>query len=838
MANLRLTCASCGSPLDPEEAPGPGTVCPRCGRPVQTPGPSAAEGVGLPGGGFAGEKKGTATIPKFLGGFELLEKIGAGGMGTVFKARQVSLNKIVALKVLKPSLARNQKFVERFRREARSAAKLNHPNIVTAIEVGEAEGYHFFAMEYIEGETLARRVKHGGRLDEPAALDVAEQVALALSHAWKEGIIHRDIKPENIMLAASGEARVMDMGLAKSVEQGDATVTQAGGVIGTPAYASPEQLRGEVHDLDVRTDIYSLGCTLYFSVTGRMPFEGPTAAVIMARNLEETLPPVTEARPDLSTGFGTLLRRMVEKDRKKRYANPEELLAAIGKVRRGEPVESAAKPAAVASGAATGGAASGMGRLVGKARRVRLSAQKRSSSASPMLGLLSVTLVVIVLLALYVEGRRPEEEEWNRSRTTTSVARASPRPMGRPPQTSTSVRPAVSGTRNPGKGTKPAGFSPGGAASSPAGAGTGKSGGLAPEVVNELRNVMRAMRMGRETVDTAVALQVARLRSAWAFETPEKVEDLEPRLLVLRALVRDGVVHGSASSEVVSDWIEDVWTRKQEQADLPMLLGWRRWLRSSPNLSLSTAENLDEKLEKLLDDALAPLRGKVTQLEQAGQAAAALQEYESVNAQGGDLLPLAFHEEYERLSRAAGRGPQERVAAWTKWLRAARKSLTQRDYAAALALLREQRGELESLGPARDEEEADLLLLKDFMEAVQKALPETVGKTLTVQGTRGVVRQVAGQNLLLDSGGRVSTFSLQDLQGPQLLVLVKDYLRTHPQRARMKVSFLIHEGLPDEAEAQWREENLTQVQSARFQDMVRAQRAADEPGGLQSILDR
>jgi len=202
---------------------------------------------------------------KRIGGFEVLSRVGRGGMGTVYKARQVSMNRIVALKILPPSRAKNATYVQRFLREARSAAQLSHTNIVQAIDVGNADGYYYFAMEFVDGETVQALLEREGVLDERHALTIATAVAHALDHAHRHGIVHRDVKPGNIMIDLHGAVKLADLGLARSVEPID-TVTVDGVGVGTPHYIAPEQARGET-DVDCRADIYSLGATLYHLLT-------------------------------------------------------------------------------------------------------------------------------------------------------------------------------------------------------------------------------------------------------------------------------------------------------------------------------------------------------------------------------------------------------------------------------------------------------------------------------------------------------------------------------------------------------------------------------------------
>ncbi|NQT89530.1 serine/threonine protein kinase, partial [bacterium] len=226
--------------------------------------------------------------PKVIGGYEVLEQLGKGGMGTVFKARQVSMDRLVALKVLPPKLAEDEAYVARFVREARAAAKLTHPNIVQGYDVGEADGTHYFAMELVDGPSVKNLLDRSGTIEEKKALNIAGAVARALEEAQRHGIVHRDIKPDNIMINSRGIVKLADLGLARTTAKVD-TVTLDGTAIGTPQYMSPEQVRAEP-DLDTRADIYALGATLYHMVTGEFPFDGPTPAAIIAKHIADPVP--------------------------------------------------------------------------------------------------------------------------------------------------------------------------------------------------------------------------------------------------------------------------------------------------------------------------------------------------------------------------------------------------------------------------------------------------------------------------------------------------------------------------------------------------------------------
>jgi serine/threonine-protein kinase len=243
----------------------------------------------------------------------------------VFKARQVSLNRTVAIKVLPLRFSKDADYVERFYREGEAAAKLNHPNIVQAIDIGEANGYHYFVMEYIEGHTVYDELAGGKVYPEAEALRVAIQMALALDHAHAVGLIHRDVKPKNIMITGDGVAKLADMGLARAVADTQAAQAEAGLLFGTPYYISPEQIIGK-QDVDFRADIYALGATLYHMVTGRVPYQADDARGVMLKHLKEPLVSPDKYNLDLSFGICKVIKKMMAKHRKSRHDSTAEML--------------------------------------------------------------------------------------------------------------------------------------------------------------------------------------------------------------------------------------------------------------------------------------------------------------------------------------------------------------------------------------------------------------------------------------------------------------------------------------------------------------------------------
>ena len=269
-------------------------------------------------------------------GYQLLEKLGEGAMARVFKARQISLDRIVAIKVLPQRYMSDAQFIDRFYAEGRAAAKLNHPNIVQAFDVGQAGDFHYFVMEYVEGDTVYDRLQQSGRYEETEALKIITQIAEALNHAHEKGFIHRDVKPKNIMITTEGVAKLADMGLARQATDTEAAEAESGRAYGTPYYISPEQIRGEV-DVDARADIYSLGATYYHMLTGRVPFDGPNPSAVMRRHLRQSLVPPDHVNAKLSSGVSAIIEMMMAKDRDERYASTGDLLDDLRAVGEGGP---------------------------------------------------------------------------------------------------------------------------------------------------------------------------------------------------------------------------------------------------------------------------------------------------------------------------------------------------------------------------------------------------------------------------------------------------------------------------------------------------------------------
>ncbi len=268
-------------------------------------------------------------------GYRIIRKLGAGAMATVFLAQQKSLDRPVAIKVLPKKFSESKEFLERFYKEGRAAAKLNHANIVQAYDVGQSGEYHYFVMEYVDGESMYEQIIDKKRLSEEEAIPIIRQIATALKHAHERGFIHRDVKPKNIMITKGGEVKLADLGLARAFGDMEAAEAEAGRAYGTPYYISPEQIRGK-KDITPAADIYSLGATAYHMVTGAVPFPGKNPSDVMHRHLKQELVPPDHINSSLSAGFSQIIEMMMMKDVARRYQNVGDVIEDLDTMLRGE----------------------------------------------------------------------------------------------------------------------------------------------------------------------------------------------------------------------------------------------------------------------------------------------------------------------------------------------------------------------------------------------------------------------------------------------------------------------------------------------------------------------
>ncbi len=274
------------------------------------------------------------ALPDFLPGYRFVEQLGEGGMGAVYKARHLALDRWVAVKVMRRELSDHPDYVKRFLTEARIAGRLRHENLVSALDCGGAGGRYYIVMEFIEGRPLDAVLQERGRLPEREALALVAKVAEALEYAWKHRIIHRDIKPQNILVTPEGTPKICDLGLSRDVST-DVRLTATGAIHCTPAYASPEQARGE-RDLDTRTDVYSLGVTLYHLVTGRTPFEGNSIGDLLIKQATHPPRPPIAICPSLSPATNALILEMMEKRRNRRLSSPGVVVERVREILAGK----------------------------------------------------------------------------------------------------------------------------------------------------------------------------------------------------------------------------------------------------------------------------------------------------------------------------------------------------------------------------------------------------------------------------------------------------------------------------------------------------------------------
>src|SRR5919198_1159792 len=272
----------------------------------------------------------------FDGRYRVIRKLGAGGMADVYLAEDQELGRSVAIKILNDRHAQDDQFVERFRREAKNAAGLSHPNIVSIYDRGEAEGTYYIAMEYLEGRTLKELIVTKGPTPIHVAIDYTRQMLAALGFAHRHGIVHRDIKPHNVVVAPDGRLKVTDFGIARS---GASQMTEAGSIIGTAQYLSPEQARGA--PVDQRSDLYSIGIVLYEMLTGSVPFTGDTPLEIAMKHLSTTPDPPSAKRPDVPRALDLIVLRALAKNPEDRYESAEQMDEDLARVAKGLGVSSA-----------------------------------------------------------------------------------------------------------------------------------------------------------------------------------------------------------------------------------------------------------------------------------------------------------------------------------------------------------------------------------------------------------------------------------------------------------------------------------------------------------------
>ncbi|MDP6357059.1 MAG: serine/threonine-protein kinase, partial [Planctomycetota bacterium] len=272
-------------------------------------------------------------VGKKLGGYEIVEFLGKGGMGAVYKGRQISMERFVALKILNEKLVNDKDFIERFLQEAKSAGRLNHPNIIQVIDIDMSDGTYFFSMEYVDGPTVGRILKEKGQLLVDESLEIVASTAEALHFAHKNALIHRDIKPDNVMINSEGQVKLADLGLARNPDDDMVDLVDGKKIVwGTPSYMSPEQAMG--HKLDGRSDLYSLGATWYQMLTGNAPFKGKTGPEIMQQHISSRVPNIHKKNDQVPKEVSTMIEKLLRKRAEDRYQSGEELSMAVNDYRR------------------------------------------------------------------------------------------------------------------------------------------------------------------------------------------------------------------------------------------------------------------------------------------------------------------------------------------------------------------------------------------------------------------------------------------------------------------------------------------------------------------------
>ena len=324
-------------------------------------------------------------IGREIGGYRILQLLGKGGMGRVYKAMQVSLDRIVAIKILSKQYATNAPFIERFRREAMALARLSHPNVVAVYDVGESDGFHYFSMEYMVGGTIAQKISRGRKLPPETTVNMMIDVARGLEYAEKQGIVHRDIKPANMMLDRQDNVKIGDLGIARSIDESQADIGPVG-VYGSPHYIAPEQGSGGI--ADHRSDIYSLGASFYRILTGKTLFRGSSARDVILKHLHEQATPLRELEPRLPNILCRAVEKMICKDPSDRYQNAGEVVEALEKVRHKMHAP-----------------------LISKSNRSKLRASRSKSKRATNLAVAAVVTAVVMLAACllyYIFGEQPQ----------------------------------------------------------------------------------------------------------------------------------------------------------------------------------------------------------------------------------------------------------------------------------------------------------------------------------------------------------------------------------------------------------------------------------------------
>ena len=761
---------------DGERASNPPPIPPPMGAGREPPPPAPARG------------------PRTIGNYQLIEKLGVGGMGIVYKAQQLSMDRPVALKILPPSCARDRVFVERFLREARSAARLNHPNIVQAYDVGEADGLYYFAMELVDGESLRTRIARDGRVPEAELLEIARQTALALEHAHAHELVHRDIKPDNILLSRSGgAAKLADLGLAKHAT--DVSLTQHAVPMGTPLYMSPEQARGDA-ELDGRTDIYSLGVTLYFAAVGAPPFTGPTSAAVITKHLFERPPPPRAAAPELSEGFNALLLKMLAKKPQARHQTATELLRDIARVARGgapataERVRRPAPQAAPIEGGPATAPPESDTSATPLVSPILLRRPRRRRRRSRLLPLVSIGAVLAALLGigLLVAGRGQATEQAASLRPSLPAASSVPAPAA----------PRDEGLAELERVHKWA-----------------KGGGDAKAVVKRLKSLV-----GRYPISRAVEPARAEIASLEQKLQAEARQALDAALAEAKRLA--GEDHFDQAAALLDRFGE-------EHCELAAATTEAR------GALISDAAVLDRELREAARE-----RADKGDLDGAAAIHRRIVAFGIPQFSGRARRSLAQLEEKIAAARLAAR---EKAQSAYLLLRVQWMALRmERQYEAVRRGLEGALGD-PALAPVRAELEADLRDLDTLAElwalAERGAKELEPGTPFSVGGIRGTFERFAKGTLYVRASGVLCRKTPFELLAPEVLALA-DLAEPKPDARALAARglFLVGEGKTDEAEAALREARKQGADVARGLALLNRQRTDRAEAEAESLLER
>ncbi len=267
-----------------------------------------------------------------FGSYKILELLGTGGMGKTYKALQINMDRLVALKVLKSEMAKDEAFIKDFQNEAKAIASMNHPNIVHAYEAGAFGGRHYLCMEFVDGESLRSKIFREKKISIIDSIQIVLKVLQALQHAHEKKLVHRDVTPGNILISSTGEIKLTDYGLARKIESITSDPKVSSTVRGSPYFISPEQIKN-LPGVDIRADIYGLGCTFYYMITGEFPFKGKSLVEVAQAHLKQPIPNIQEKLPEVNDSLRKVLEKMMAKEREQRYSKPQEVIVDLMEVK-------------------------------------------------------------------------------------------------------------------------------------------------------------------------------------------------------------------------------------------------------------------------------------------------------------------------------------------------------------------------------------------------------------------------------------------------------------------------------------------------------------------------